>query len=241
MLKTVILAAGKGTRMKSDLPKVLHEINGKALVEYVIDAAKEAGSDDICIIVGHRAELVKERLGDGYTYAEQKEQLGTGHAVKCAKDFIGDSGDVLILCGDTPLIDGDTLKKLCDEHTKGNHTATLLSTIVDDPTGYGRIIRDAAGSFVKNVEHKDASEEELKSKEINGGMYLFDAAALSSALDNLSNDNAQGEYYLPDTLEIIKNAGGKVEAYVAEDPTVILGVNDKEQLKTAADLLEARS
>jgi bifunctional UDP-N-acetylglucosamine pyrophosphorylase/glucosamine-1-phosphate N-acetyltransferase len=180
-------------------------------------------------------------LGDSYTYAEQKEQLGTGHAVKCAKDFIGDSGDVLILCGDTQLIDGDTLKKLCDEHTKGNHTATLLSTIVDDPTGYGRIIRDAAGSFVKNVEHKDASEEELKSKEINGGMYLFDAAALSSALDNLSNDNAQGEYYLPDTLEIIKNAGGKVEAYVAEDPTVILGVNDKEQLKTAADLLEARS
>ena len=241
MLKTVILAAGKGTRMKSELPKVLHEINGKALVEYVIDAAKEAGSDDICIIVGHRAELVKERLGDMYTYVLQKEQLGTGHAVKCAKDFIGESGDVLILCGDTPLIDGETLKKLLDAHVSNNHKATLLSTIVDDPTGYGRIIRDADGHFIKNVEHKDASEEELKSREINGGMYLFDAAALSNALDNLSNDNAQGEYYLPDTLEIIKNAGGKVEAYVAEDSTVILGVNDKEQLEYAAGIIGAKS
>ena len=240
MLKTVILAAGKGTRMKSDLPKVLHEINGKALVEFVIDAAKEAGSGDICIIVGHKADLVEDRLGDGYTYVLQKEQLGTGHAVKCAKDFIGNEGDVLILCGDTPLINGETLKKLYDAHIKSNHKATLLSTIVDDPIGYGRIIRDENGNFIRNVEHKDADEDELKSREINGGMYLFNAEALSEALDNLSNDNAQGEYYLPDTLEIIRNAGGKVEAYVAEDSTVILGVNDKDQLKHAGELLAER-
>lgn len=240
MLKTVILAAGKGTRMKSELPKVLHEVCGKAMVEHVIGAARAAGSDNICIIVGYGADEVKSKLGDSYNYALQTEQLGTGHAVKCAADFIGNDGDTLILCGDTPLIDGATLKALYDAHKEGNHTATLLSTKLDDPTGYGRIIRDGEGNFVKNVEHKDATDEERASNEVNAGMYIFNSAALQSALKELNNDNAQGEYYLPDTLEIIKNAGGKVEAYVTPDPTVVMGVNDTEQLKVAEEIMKNR-
>lgn len=239
-LKTVILAAGKGTRMQSQLPKVLHRVMGKCMVEIVIDAAREAGSADICLVIGYEGGQVRKEVGEGVCYAWQKEQLGTGHAVKCAKEFIGTEGDVLVLCGDTPLIKGKTLKELYEYHKKEGNCATLLSAMVENADGYGRIIRDDDGRFVKNVEHKDANEKERESKEINSGMYLFRARELSEALEELTNDNVQGEYYLPDTLEIIRNKGGRVEAFALEDAAEIAGVNTLEQLAEAEAVLKKR-
>lgn len=244
-LKAVILAAGKGTRMKSDLPKVLHEIDGKPMVEYVIDAAREAGAEDICLVVGHKAELVKERVGNGVTYVLQEEQLGTGHAVKCAGDFIGTDGDTMILCGDTPIITGRTLEELLAYHKLYELKVTVLSTILEDATGYGRIVRDGAGNFLKIVEQKDASPEEQLIREINSGMYVFRSADLSDSLMKLTNNNAQNEYYLTDTIEIIHNQSQAVQGIVVgamatnrADET--RGVNTLEQLATAAEILRKR-
>ena len=240
-LKAVILAAGKGTRMKSDLPKVVHTIEGKCLVDYAIDAAIGAGADDICLVVGYKHEVVENSISHkNVKFALQEEQLGTGHAVKCARDFLGDEGQTLILFGDTPLITAETLTRLAEHHKKNGNTVTVLSAMIDNPTGYGRIIRDAEGRFVKSVEHKDASPEELKSHEINSGMYIFDTKELKEALDKLTPNNVQGEYYLPDTLTIIKNKGLKVDAFALDDPEDITGVNDQEQLAAAAEIIRTR-
>ncbi|WP_180272761.1 sugar phosphate nucleotidyltransferase [Konateibacter massiliensis] len=239
-LKAVILAAGKGTRMKSDLPKVVHTVNGKPMVEYAIEAAKGAGADEVCLVVGYKSDVVKSSVTSKVEYALQQEQLGTGHAVKCAKDFIGTEGETLILFGDTPLITGGTLKKLVEFHRTNQNKVTVLSAIVDDPTGYGRIIRDKDGSFLKSVEHKDASVDELLSKEVNSGMYVFDAKELSEALDQLKTNNAQGEYYLPDTLTIIKEKGYPVDAYVLENAQEMTGVNDPEQLEEVERIVKDR-
>lgn len=241
-LKAVILAAGKGTRMKSDLPKVVHTIEGKCLVDYAIEAAMGAGADDICLVVGYKYEVVHETIKhQEVKFALQEEQLGTGHAVKCAKDFLGEEGQTMILFGDTPLITAETLARLKEYHIKNGNTVTVLSAMIDDPTGYGRIIRDAEGGFVKSVEHKDANEEELKSHEINSGMYIFDTKELKEALEKIQPNNAQGEYYLPDTLTIIKEKGLKVDAFALDDPEDITGVNDQEQLKEAAEVIRRRN
>lgn len=239
-LKAIILAAGKGTRMKSDLPKVVHLVNGKPMVEYAIEAAKEAGAKAVCLVVGYQSEVVKEAVSSKVTYAMQEEQLGTGHAVKCAKDFIDNMGETMILFGDTPLITGETLGKLVAYHRKQQNKVTVLSAKVENPTGYGRIIRNEAGEFLKSVEHKDASQEELLSKEINSGMYVFDSKELREALDALTTNNAQGEYYLPDTLTIIKKKGYKVDAYVLENANEMMGVNDQEQLKEVEQIVRQR-
>lgn len=242
-VKAVILAAGKGTRMKSELPKVIHKALGKPMVEYSIEAAVEAGADmsDVCLVVGHKADMVKDVVGEGVTYVLQEEQLGTGHAVKCAKEFIGTDGLTMVLCGDTPLITGATLKTLVDTHIAENNAITVLTAKVDDPTGYGRIIKDEDGNFIKIVEQKDASEEEQKVNEINSGMYLFDSDILSQTLDMIDNNNAQGEYYLTDTIEIVKNKNlGKVATVVVKDANEIKGVNSPEQLKEAEDILMQR-
>ncbi|MDD7179029.1 MAG: sugar phosphate nucleotidyltransferase, partial [Lachnospiraceae bacterium] len=164
----------------------------------------------------------------------------TGHAVKCAREFLGDEGQTLILFGDTPLITAQTLRRLCEYHEEQQNTVTVLSAKVEDPTGYGRIIRDKQGRFVKSVEHKDANETELLSHEINSGMYIFDTAELKAALDLIRPNNAQGEYYLPDTLTIIKEKGLKVDAYALEDATDITGVNDQNQLAEAAKIIRGR-
>ena len=223
-LKAVILAAGKGTRMKSDLPKVVHTIEGKCLVDYAIEAAIGAGAEDICLVVGYKYEVVRETiLHQEVNFVLQEEQLGTGHAVRCAKDFLGNEGQTMILFGDTPLITAETLKRLREYHTENKNTVTVLSAMVEDPTGYGRIIRDADGNFVKSVEHKDASEEERASHEINSGMYIFDTRELKEALEKIQPNNAQGEYYLPDTLTIIKDKGLKVDAFALSDPEDIMG------------------
>ena len=238
--KAVILAAGKGTRMESDLPKVLHKVNGMPMVHYTIEAAKEAGATDVIVIVGYQGQLVKHEVVDVVQFAEQHEQLGTGHAVMCAKDKIGTEGDVVVLCGDTPLITADTIKKLRELHRKESNGVTVLSAILDDPTGYGRIIRDENGNFLKITEHKDCTEDELLCKEINSGMYVFNAEALLFSLDKLTNDNAQGEYYLTDTVAIIKSTGLKVNALPVEDTTEILGVNTQAQLAEAERLMNER-
>lgn len=240
-MKAVILAAGKGTRMKSELPKVLHEIAGKPLAQYVYEAAKGAGAESICYVIGYGRETVEKRLRrDDVSFAIQDEQLGTGHAVRCAADFIGNTGDVMILCGDTPLVRESTLKKAASYHTDNANCVTVLSTRVSEPFGYGRIIRDKSGEFVKSVEEKDATDEERKVNEVNSGMYIFRAQELIDALSLINNDNAQGEYYLPDTLEIILSKGGKVGAYVMEDSSELLGVNDRMQLEMAAKIIADR-
>ena len=241
-LNAVILAAGKGTRMNSDLPKVCHKCLDHPMVHYVINAAKEAGAYDCCVIVGYKAKEVKDTIYDVVSYVEQKEQLGTGHAVKCAKDFIGTEGDTIVLCGDTPLITGKTLASLVETHRKNANGVTVMSAILEDSTGYGRIVRDDNGSFVKIVEQKDATEEEKKIKEVNSGMYIFNSEALSASLDLLTNENASGEYYLTDTIALIKKIGLKVSAMALSGDAVneIRGVNTLEQLAEAEEIMRNR-
>ena len=240
-LRAVILAAGKGTRMNSELPKVVHRIEGKCLVDYAIDAAYGAGAKEVCLVVGYKSEVVKESISHkDVAFAMQEEQLGTGHAVKCASNFLTEDGETLILFGDTPLITAETLVRLRDYHKKQGNTVTVLSAMIDDPTGYGRIIRDADGRFIKSVEHKDATDAERISHEINSGMYIFDTSELRDALEKITPNNAQGEYYLPDTLTIIKEKGLKVDAFALENPEDITGVNDQVQLATAAEIIRRR-
>ena len=240
-LKVVILAAGQGTRMKSEVPKVLHRVLDKTMAGYVIEASQEAGADDICVIVGHQSAMVKNTLKDMYDnikFAVQKEQLGTGHAVMQAGNFIKD-GNILVLCGDTPLITAETIKKLCNVHESSDNSVTVVSMVVDDPTGYGRIVREN-DNFAKIVEQKDTSKEEAEINEVNTGVYIFKAEYLNKAFEKLGNNNSQGEYYLTDTLEIIKNDGGKVGIMVADDADEFMGVNSKLQLSQAISVMKER-
>ena len=238
--KALILAAGQGTRMKSNQSKVLHKVFDKTLVEYPILAAKYVGVKEICMIVGHKADEVQKALGDSVSYVLQKEQLGTGHAVIQAMDFIDDEGEVLILYGDTPLITGETLQDMLNFHRENKNAATVLSAIIDEPSGYGRIVRDAGGRFIKIVEQKDASESEKAIKEVNGGMYVFEASCLKYALSKLTNNNAQKEYYLTDTLEILLSEKYKVDAVPSEYAEDILGVNSRAQLAEVTEIMKQR-
>ena len=240
-LVTVILAAGKGTRMKSKLPKVLHKAAGKSMVQHVIDAAKAAGAKRNIVVTGFGGDMVREAIGDQAEFAQQKEQLGTGHAVMQTADLLKDeTGTVMVLCGDTPLLTGELLKKLFDSHVEAKAKATVLTAIMPDATGYGRIIRTADGSVQKIVEHKDATEEERQVKEVNSGIYCFDAKALFESLKKVTNDNAQGEYYLPDVLEILQKQGEKIWAVAADDYESTLGINSRQQLAGAEKILRRR-
>ena len=241
MFTSVILAAGMGTRMKSKMPKVLHKVCGKPLSKWVIDASKAAGADKVCAVVGHKAETVKEVLGDVCEFALQAEQKGTGHAVMQAIDVIKNSkGEVVILNGDTPLITAETINKAIEYHKNNGNQATVITAILDDATGYGRIVRDNDGSVLKIVEQKDASEEEKKINEVNSGMYVFDAQSLVYALDKITPNNAQGEYYLTDTLEILLSAGKKIGCYAISDNDEIRGINDRVQLNEAEKIMQKR-
>lgn len=241
MFTSVILAAGMGTRMKSKMPKVLHTVCGKPLSKWVIDASKAAGADKVCTVVGHKAETVKEVLGDVCEFALQAEQKGTGHAVMQAIDVIKNSkGEVVILNGDTPLITAETINKAIEYHKNNGNQATVITAILDDATGYGRIVRDNDGSVLKIVEQKDASEEEKKINEVNSGMYVFDAQSLVYALDKITPNNAQGEYYLTDTLEILLSAGKKIGGYAISDNDEIRGINDRVQLNEAEKIMQKR-
>ena len=239
-METIILAAGKGTRMKSKLPKVLHKVSGKPMLEHVIEAAKAAGSTREVVVIGSGAELVQQTFSE-VEFVMQEEQLGTGHAVLCAKEKFADStGTVMILCGDTPLFTGELLKNLIDAHEKFNAAATVLTAIMPDPKGYGRIIRADNVDFEKIVEDKDATLEQQKIREVNTGIYCFNVQKLFDALEKVTNDNAQGEYYLPDVLEILRADGGKICAVVAEDYRQTLGINSRIQLADAEKILRQR-
>lgn len=240
-INAVILAAGEGTRMKSKMPKVLHEVMGRPMVKRVVDTAKDLEAKNICVVTGHMSETVQEALKDEcVSFAVQKEQLGTGHAVMQADEYINENEDVLILYGDTPLIKAETLEKLIEYHRSENNGVSIISAIVEDSAGYGHIIRDKDGNFVKNVEYKDATPEEKLVKEINSGIYCFKGSSLKKALKLITNDNAQGEYYLPDALEIILKSGEKVNAMTIGDVTEFFGVNNRVQLAQANKIMQKR-
>lgn len=237
----IILAAGKGTRMKSKLYKVLHPVCGKPMVEHIINRVEETEPTEIITIVGHGADKVKEQLGDRTEYALQAEQLGTGHAVLQAESFLkGKKGTTLVISGDTPLLTSTTLQNLFEYHQGKNASATILTAKADDPTGYGRILRDHVGIVEKIVEQKDATIEEARIQEINTGTYCFDNELLFDALGKLDTDNAQGEYYLTDIIEILKNEGKNVAAYMTEDFDESLGVNDRVALAKANEIMRGR-
>jgi bifunctional UDP-N-acetylglucosamine pyrophosphorylase/glucosamine-1-phosphate N-acetyltransferase len=238
----VILAAGKGVRMKSDLPKVLHRLGGKPMVEYVIRTAEEAGAEKIILVIGHRWEQAQESLKHlNVEFVMQREQLGTGHAVLQTQKLLSDfEGDVLVLCGDVPLLRSDTLKRLIKEHGEKKASATVLTAIFGDPTGYGRIVRDEGGLVQKIVEDKDAFADQRDIKEINTGTFCFERASLFLALERVTNDNQQGEYYLTDTLKILLDQRLTIWGVVADDPSETMGINSIEELKKAEEILLAR-
>lgn len=236
----LILAAGEGKRMKSETSKVLHKVCGKEMVNHVIDIMRNAGFEDVNVIVGKSKEQVMDKTSSrNVSYSVQEEQLGTGHAVLCAKEFLQDKeGTVAIFTGDAPLVREETVKEMLKSHEEGDYSATLLTSVIENPSGYGRIKR-SGNDVEKIIEHKDCSEEELKLKEINAGMYLFDAKELQEALLLLKNDNAQGEYYLTDVIEIMKGKNLKVGAVITEfDET--RGVNSRAQLAEAEAILRKR-
>lgn len=242
-IKSVILAAGKGTRMKSNLPKVLHEILGKALVGYVLDSVKHITNENF-VIVGHHAEEVEKYVISHYENAKtvlQSPQLGTGHAVSMICPMLENySGQVLILCGDTPLITEDTLKKFVEYHKENKSDITVMSAIFENPTNYGRIIRDTDNSLKCIVEEKDATLEQKAIKEVNAGIYCINWAKVKSAFSQLTSNNAQGEYYLTDIIEWGKKNGLSVNAYIMENNIETFGINSRVQLAEALKLLQKR-
>jgi bifunctional UDP-N-acetylglucosamine pyrophosphorylase / glucosamine-1-phosphate N-acetyltransferase len=238
----VILAAGQGTRMKSKLYKVLHPVCGKPMVQHVVDQVMKLNIQEVVTIIGHGAEMVQAQLGDSSRYALQDQQLGTAHAVSQAQSLLeGKAGVTIVVCGDTPLIKAETMESLFKHHEELAAKATILTARIEDPTGYGRIIRNKKGLVEKIVEHKDASEEERKINEINTGTYCFDNLALFEALKNVSNENVQGEYYLPDVIEILKNQGEVVTAFQTDEFEETLGVNDRVALAEAERIMRGRT
>jgi len=230
----IILAAGKGVRMKSDLPKVAHLLAGKSLVERVVSTAEHFKPEKIVVVVGYKKNVVIECLSefDNISFVEQKEQLGTGHAVYVTRDnFKKFDGTVIILPGDVPLLKEKTLENLINVHEEKKAVATVLTVDLNDPTGYGRIVRNDEGYVEKIVEHKDASEEIRKIKEINSGIFCFDAQELFSVLPKIDQDNSQNEMYLTDALELLKKEGKSIAAVKVDDPIEVAGINSKEQLQ----------
>jgi len=238
---TLIMAAGKGTRMKSKKSKLVQKIYDKELVLRVAELAEKIGSNDIIAVVGYLREQVEAVLGDRVQYAFQEELLGTGHAVMQAERFLtGKKGKAVILYGDVPLIRPETLKNLINKSINSKECATVLTAVYDNPTGYGRIIRDEGGSIKAIVEEKDATDTQRQIKEINSGIYCFDIEALVDAIHQLTPDNSQGEYYLTDVIKIMNEKGLRTGAMIVEDNTEILGVNDRSQLELLTRVLRNR-
>lgn len=236
----LILAAGEGTRMKSDLPKVVHRILGEPMVGYVVNAARQAGCERVIAITGHRAEIVEAVL-DGAETIRQDRQLGTGHAVMCARDALsGYEGSLVVLSGDTPLLRAETIAGLVAMRESSGAAVTLLTTHLHDATGYGRIVRDRDGAVSAIVEQKDLTPEQHSMNEVNTGSYCFDAAVLFAHLDRLTRENAQGEYYLTDMAQVFNDEGLLVTALAAEEPLETIGVNSRVQLADATAILQGR-
>lgn len=232
--------------MKSDLPKVLHPLLGRPVVNYILQTVAQLGPEKIYLVIGHQAELVqsaleKVQLPVKPDFVLQREQLGTGHAVMQAKELLQDfSGILLVLPGDAPLISAATLRGLLDYHQSGGYSATILTTVVDVPTGYGRIVRDSAGDVVGIVEEKDASDQERLIKEINSSIYCFDTQLLLACLGEITADNKQGEYYLTDVIKILRQKDYQVGAYLTSDPTEVMGINTRQELAQAGKILWRR-
>lgn len=230
----IVLAAGKGKRMKSDIPKVLHRIHGRSMIAMVVDTLKSLNLDRIVVVVGFKGEMVEEELADyPVSIVWQREQLGTGHAVMMGREALEDfDGTTLVALGDVPFLSTGTIENLFDTHHRTDAKATCLSAVVDDPAGYGRVVRDGDSDILKEiVEHKDASPEILKIDEINTGTFCFDNRLMFETLSQIKNDNAQGEYYLTDCVKILYNKGFRVSVVKAGNADEGLGVNSAEQLE----------
>jgi bifunctional UDP-N-acetylglucosamine pyrophosphorylase/glucosamine-1-phosphate N-acetyltransferase len=241
-ISCVVLAAGKGTRMKSNRAKVLHEVFFAPMIHHVLEAVHNQRFDHIIVVVGHQMERVQEALKE-YTisFVVQEEQLGTGHAVLCARDqLVPVGGTVLILCGDTPLIRAATLARMLTEHRAQKALLTVMTTRLADPTNYGRIVCDAQGAVLKIVEEKDASPEQRQIDEINAGIYCADSTFLFEALQQVGSDNSQGEVYLTDIVELANRAGHRVNRFAGVDAEEVLGVNSRVELAAAHNCLQQR-
>ncbi len=237
----VILAAGKGVRMKSSLPKVLHPLLGKSMVTYVIQACQRAGIKRIILVVGFRSDLVRRTLGSEYEYVEQTEQLGTGHALMMTKDVLKDfHGNILVLAGDTPFLMAPILKKLVQHHKKKKASATMMTAIIDPPPAYGRIVRDSSGRILRIVEERDASKKEKKITEVNTSHYCFQSDKVFPLLSSLQQNNDQGEYYLTDVIQLLVQEGSRVETLTADDPNVLVGINSRSDLDNACRILQQK-
>lgn len=237
----IVLAAGAGTRMKSDKAKVIHEICGKPMVNWVIQALKASKVDNIIVVTGHQEEQVKSCITEEVEFVTQSQQLGTGHAVMQVKPYIeGKKGHCLVLCADTPLITSQTIEQLICEHTDNKRAMSILTAVFEDPKGYGRIIRDDSSNVTGIVEHRDANAQQLQIKEINTGMYCFEIEYLLNSLSMLSNHNDQKEYYLTDTVSIIRENGGKIGTTILENVDEMMGINDRIQLSCAQKILNRR-
>ena len=236
----LILAAGKGTRMKSDLAKVLHVLVGKPLLHYSIEAARRAGAEKIVVVIGHQAQKIREKFhNSGCIFVEQKPQLGTGHAVLQAKDVLAAyQGLTVILCGDVPLLKPRTIKSLVEGHVTAGAAVTVLTTIPAEPQGYGRIVKCTDGSILKIVEERDATDAEKKISEINTGIYCVNTPFLFSALTKIDNDNSQKEYYLTDIVEIACREGKIARSHIVLDYIEVMGINTPEELFRAGQYLQ---
>ena len=243
-LDAVILAAGKGTRMESDLPKVVHRVADRPMVAWVVQACREAGAERCIVVIGYEADKVREALrGEpGVEFVEQHEQLGTGHAAMMARPAFpsAEARDVLVVAGDMPLLRSTTLKKLIDAHRAADAVASLATGDLADPTGYGRIIRDDAGGFQSIVEHRDATNAQRLLREVNPSLYLFRSDRLFPLLDQLETDNSQGEYYITDVLRLALEGGERVEVVKAVGPDEVEGINNKAQLQRVDAMMRDR-
>lgn len=238
---SIILAAGKGTRMKSQLPKVLHRVCGKPMLAHVIRAANDAEVNRNVVVIGHEADQVKETIGSDVQWVYQMEQLGTGHAVLQAETSLADfDGSILVLCGDTPLITSGTVKEIIRSHLSSGNAATVLTARMEDPSGYGRVIRDKKGQVLEIIEHKDAMPEQLKIKEVNTGIYCFQGQKLFASLKKITPSNAQGEYYLTDVLTVMRKNDERIGAVQVNDPLETMGINNRIQLAEAEKILRWR-
>ena len=236
----IILAAGKGTRMKSDLVKVMHNLAGYPMIDYPVSAARDADASRIVIVAGHQSDKVREYFSgrDDMVFALQEEQLGTGHAVACARQSLdGFSGRIFILCGDVPLLKGETLRRMAAFHERCGAVLTVLTARVDDPYGYGRVVKRGDSTILRIVEEKDADDTERKIREINSGIYCVESGFLMDAVCRLSNDNAQGEYYLTDIVQMAAEAGHSCVSFPVDDAEEVMGVNDRVQLATAGAVI----
>lgn len=245
-VSAIILAAGQGTRMKSDAPKVLHTVCGRPMLAYVLEACAAAGCKEQIVVIGHQAERVRQAFatppaGVRLTWVEQTPQLGTGHAVMvCRRELERLTGPVLVVAGDGPLVRSQTLKQMLEEHVRSGAACTLATSILDDPGRYGRVVRDERGELVGIVEYLDADQSRRQIKEVNVSLYCFDAAALVSVLDRLTNDNAKGEYYLTDALGLLAADGKKLSAVAAVPSEDVLSINTVDQLRQVEAILARR-